>query len=93
MDVLDPLFPHLVRVARTLLGWQQGELARWAGVSTAFIGRLERGERLGQARKLRQLRDALMDAGIVFEPGNDRVGVWVEGRQAERIRAEHAEGG
>ena len=91
MDVLDPLFPHLVRTARMLLGWQQSELAACSGVSVAFIGRLERGERLGQARKLRQLRDALTDNGVIFEANECRVGVWVEGQHVQRLRTEFSE--
>jgi transcriptional regulator with XRE-family HTH domain len=90
MDVLDPLFPHLVRVARTLLGWSQQDLADYAGVSVPLISRLEREARLGQARKLRQLRDALITAGVVFEVHEDSVGVRVEGAAARRLNgADH----
>ena len=85
MDVLDPLFPHLVRTARTLLGWKQSDLARRAHVSVPFISRLERGERLGQAQTLRRLRDALSEAGVSFEIDPDRLGVRVEGPQARSV--------
>ena len=89
MDVLDPLFPTLVRTARTLMGWSQARLAKEAGVSVPFISRLERGERLGHAGKLRQLRDALTQAGVVFEIGPETVGVRLQGDAAKQLNSGH----
>ena len=85
MDVLDPLFPHLVRTARTLLDWNQSDLAKEADVSVPFISRLERGERLGKAQTLRRLRDALLNAGVTFDIDPDHLGVRVEGPQARSV--------
>ena len=85
MDVLDPLFPHLVRTARTLLGWNQSDLAQEANVSVPFISRLERGDRLGKAQTLRRLRDALVTAGVTFEIDPDHLGVRVEGPHARSV--------
>ena len=87
MDVLDPLFPQLVRVARTLLGWSQARLAQEANVSVPFVSRLERGERLGHAGKLRDLRDALVRAGVVFQVDAQTVGVRLEGEAAKRLQS------
>lgn len=91
MDVLDPLFPQLVRTARTLMGWSQARLAAEAGVSVPFISRLERGERLGHAGKLRELRDTLIQAGVIFEVGPETVGVRLQGNAAKQLQAGHSE--
>jgi transcriptional regulator with XRE-family HTH domain len=69
-----------------LLGWSQKELAANAGVSVPFIARLERGERLGQATKLRQLRDALLALGVVFEGDEERITVSLRGERARARR-------
>ena len=92
MDPLDPLFPHLLRTARTLLGWDQTELSVYSGVSRAFISRLERGERLGQARKLIQLRDALRNAGVAFEVADGLLEVRLEGQRAREVQQRHSRG-
>ena len=86
MDVLDPLFPQLMRTARTLMGWSQARLAQEASVSVPFISRIERGDRLGSAGKLRQLRDTLVAAGVVFEVTDDSVGVSLQGALAKELK-------
>ena len=73
MDPLDPIFPLQVRAARSLLEWNQTELAQRAGVSLTFVTRFERGERLGQGVKLVQLRDALLGAGVRFLNGSNDI--------------------
>jgi transcriptional regulator with XRE-family HTH domain len=86
MDVLDPVFPRQVRAARALLGWTQRDLARRANVSEPFINRLERFERLGQASKLRQLRDALILAGVEFHITENGFAVGLYGEAAHDLR-------
>ena len=92
MDPLDPLFPHLLRTARMLLGWDQAELSAYTGLSRAFISRLERGDRVGQARKLIQLRDALRAAGVAFEVADGYLAVRLEGQRAREVQQRHSRG-
>ena len=91
MDVLDPVFPLQVRAARALLGWSQKELAERAGVSEPFINRLERGERLGHADKLFDLRSALLQANVSFFSTETEFGVRLGGQAASLARAEWRE--
>jgi len=88
MDVLDPVFPLQVRAARALLGWSQKELAERAGVSEPFVNRLERGERLGHADKLFELRSALLQADVSFFSREAEFGVLLGGQTACLARAE-----
>ena len=91
MDVLDPVFPLQVRAARALLGWSQKELAERAGVSEPFINRLERGERLGHADKLFDLRSTLLQANVSFISTETEFGVRLGGQAASLARAEWRE--
>ena len=91
MDVLDPVFPLQVRAARALLGWSQKELAERAGVSEPFINRLERGERLGHADKLFDLRSTLLQANVSFFSTETEFGVRLGGQAASLARAEWRE--
>lgn len=86
IDVLDPVFPIQVRAARGLLGWTQKELASFAGLSEPFVNRLERGERLGRPRQLRQLRQALVSAGVYCYATEDSFGVELRGEAAAQRR-------
>ena len=86
IDVLDPVFPIQVRAARGLLGVTQKELAALAGLSEPFINRLERGERLGRPRQLRQLRSALVGAGVFCYATEDSFGVELRGEAAAQRR-------
>jgi transcriptional regulator with XRE-family HTH domain len=88
MDVLDPVFPLQVRAARALLGWTQKQLADRAGVSELFINRLERGDRLGHARKLADLRAALLEANVSFFASETEFGVSLKGDAAQQARQE-----
>ena len=88
MDVLDPVFPLQVRAARALLGWSQKELAERAGVSEPFVNRLERGERLGHADKLFDLRSALLRAQVNFFSTDAEFGVLLSGQAASLAREE-----
>lgn len=59
-----------VRAARSLLDWTQDDLAGAASVATKTIADFERGERQPQTRTLRDIREALEQAGIQFIPAN-----------------------
>ena len=87
MDPWDPVFPIQVRAARVLLGWTQKDLAAHAQVSVPFINRIERGERLGRAEKLGQLRNALLEAGIeAYARPDGTFGVELQGDAAMERR-------
>ena len=64
-----------LRAARVLIGWEQRDLSKAAGVSIGTIRRMEGGDGLvrGQAETLRRVQRALEAAGVVFinadEPG------------------------
>jgi len=92
MNATDPVFPHMVRVARTLVGWNQKELARRANVSEPMLSRFERGETRGQARNLEKIRRAFADAHVSFEATPGRLGVWVDGITVRHIREKWEQG-
>ena len=60
-------FAALLRAARALLGWSQHDLAKASLVSRPTIAEIERGVREPQARTIRDLRDALFNAGVMLE--------------------------
>lgn len=61
-----------IRAARSLLRWEQKDLAEASEVSLPSIKRLEtmRGPIAAQARTIRALIDALEQAGVQFIPEN-----------------------
>lgn len=61
--------PIQIRAARALLGWNQQELARRAGVAPSTVADFERGKRVPVANNLEALRAALEGGGISFLPG------------------------
>jgi DNA-binding XRE family transcriptional regulator len=68
-----PLTPAQCRAARGLLGWNQGDLAREAGVSRETIIGFESGKREPIANNLVEIVMALLSAGIqplYDEPGD-----------------------
>ena len=67
-----------------MLGWGQERLAREAGVSRPTVKRMEgpKGPANSASATLEAVRGALEAAGIVFEPGDDRLGPGVRLRRA-----------
>lgn len=63
---------ELIRAARALLRWSQGDLARASGISLPTVKRLEAtpGILAAQSSTVSALRRALEDAGIEFTNGN-----------------------
>jgi predicted transcriptional regulator len=63
---------ELIRAARALLRWNQGDLARRSGVSVPTIKRLEAipGILAAQSSTVAALRRALESAGIEFTNGS-----------------------
>lgn len=61
-----------LRAARSLIRWQQSDLAAASGVSIPTIKRLEAmdGELTGHTSTIRSLRSALEAAGVQFIPEN-----------------------
>jgi transcriptional regulator with XRE-family HTH domain len=61
-----------LRAARSLIRWQQSDLATASGVSIPTIKRLEAmdGELSGHASTIRSLQTALTAAGVQFIPEN-----------------------
>lgn len=61
-----------LRAARSLLRWQQSDLAEASGISIPTIKRLEAmdGELGGHAATIRALTAALENAGVQFIPEN-----------------------
>lgn len=89
MDVLDPAFPSMVKAARTLLGWNQMELADRAGVSVPFVSRFERLEAVGRITNLRKMEKALREAGVTLEDGESGVGMRLRWEEAQALRREN----
>ena len=87
-DLLAPSFPVLVRTARSVLGWSQGELAKKAGVASQSISRIERFDRVGRMDTLRKIEAALNEAGIRFVQQGGDFGLMFGGEVAERLQSE-----
>lgn len=67
-----PLTPRMCKAARSLLGWQQSDLAEASGVSKSTIGAFEA---KGEEAKLAQMNNRAMveafeRAGLQFIPEN-----------------------
>lgn len=63
--VLDP---QIVKSARVMLQWSQGELARRAGIAVSTLAEFEKGERVPIANNLQAIKEALEQAGISLAP-------------------------
>lgn len=61
----------LVRQTRIELGWSQGELADRAGVSRAWVARLESGHRRAELEQILRLLAAL-DVRLLAQTGDSR---------------------
>jgi transcriptional regulator with XRE-family HTH domain len=59
---------RLIKAARALLGWSQGDLARRSGISEPTIARLEsaEGELGGREDTGKKIKNAIVNAGIEF---------------------------
>lgn len=87
------LQPSQIRAARALLGWQQGELARRAGIGLATIQRLERapdGVLMAHVSTLMKLIACFEAAGITFLGTDQDGGIGVrrtkiQGKSATRL--------
>ena len=62
--------PAQCRAARALVGKEQGEIARLAGVARATLIDFEKGQRLPHDKTVCAIRAALESAGAVFLPEN-----------------------
>jgi transcriptional regulator with XRE-family HTH domain len=63
--------PRLVRAARQLLGWTQGDLAKAAGLSIVSIKDFERDAIDPRASTLLKIEQAFDRAGVVFLDAGD----------------------
>jgi transcriptional regulator with XRE-family HTH domain len=61
-----PITPAQCRAGRGLIGWNQGDLAREAGVSRQTINDYESGKREPMRNNLYGIFMALMEAGILL---------------------------
>lgn len=57
-----------LKAARSLLGWTQGDLAAYSGVSLASVANLEQGKGKGRGKTQQAVMVALEQAGIEFTP-------------------------
>ncbi len=64
--------PEQIRAARALLGWQQADLAKKAGISVTGLSNIEMGRTDPKASTLSAIEDALAASGIDFV--NDKGG-------------------
>lgn len=86
-DPLDPSFPLLVRTARSILGWNQVELAKRAGISEPSVSRLERYEGTGRLSTLQKITKAFEEVGISFVQQGTDFGVMIAGTAATELRS------
>jgi len=70
------IFTEQIRAARTLLGWNQDDLAKAASIGVATLRRLEgaRGEIRGTAETIWKIQKALEQGGVEFISGDDTKG-------------------
>lgn len=85
-DTTGEITIEQIKAARALLGWDQRQLARAAGISLPALGNLERGAVTPRARTLSAIRRACERENIEFIDGP---GVR---RQREPLRIEQLEG-
>jgi transcriptional regulator with XRE-family HTH domain len=77
-----------IRAARALLGLNQRELSKIAGVATSTLKRIELAQELtGSARTLWKLQTALENAGVEFIQEDDLKGPGVRLRESTRPKS------
>ena len=70
------MYPNQCKAARALLGWSQSDLAVASKVGKQTLADFERGARTPYDRTLRDIREALEEAGVEFiEENGGGVGV------------------
>ena len=69
------LSPEQCRAARGLLAWSQDQLAERAGVGNSTVSDFEKRRRVPTTEYLITVRNALEDAGVIFESDSRFVGV------------------
>jgi predicted transcriptional regulator len=62
---------ELIRAARGLLGWAQGDLAKAAGLKLDQIKNIERGSLDPRASMLAQIEEAFRQNGVIFLDRDD----------------------
>ena len=62
----DTLTPALIRAARGLLDWTQGELAQRTGLSYAGLSKIEQGASKPFASTLNRIRGVFEEEGVIF---------------------------
>lgn len=86
-----PLTPSQIRAGRALLGWSQQELADTAEVGLTTVRDYENERRAGHVGGLKAIREALLNAGVVFLPGEPMgdlgPGVRLRARKPNVLRA------
>jgi transcriptional regulator with XRE-family HTH domain len=82
------LQPAQIRAARALLGWRQADLSKTAGVGTATIQRIEKGdgEITGYISTLLRIQAALEGAGVLFIDDDENAGIGVRLTKKKRRR-------
>ncbi|MFT8242406.1 hypothetical protein [Roseomonas sp. BN140053] len=86
------LTPYLCRQARTLLEWDEGELAFIARLQVSDLQEFERDTRLLSKPVLAFLRTALERAGVEFTPDAGSRGVRLAAGKSWSRMADDAEG-
>lgn len=76
---LDMVNGRLIKAARSLIGWDQRELAEKAGVAVRSISAFEDGSREPIRRVRAAIGCALGDAGIVFVQEGAIIGILLKG--------------
>jgi DNA-binding XRE family transcriptional regulator len=85
---LRMLDPAQIRAARALLGWRQEDLSKVAGVGTATIQRIEKGDRpkVGYVSTMVRIESAFEDAGVLFISDDDTGGFGLRLAKKKRKR-------
>ena len=70
------LLPEQIKAARSLLGWNQNDLAQASTVGVATIKRIELSQKIlrGRAENIYLIEKALEEAGIVFIASDENGG-------------------
>jgi transcriptional regulator with XRE-family HTH domain len=68
------LIPAQVRAGRAFLNWSRDELAKAAGVSASSVRDIEMQRRTADAGILMTIQRTLVNAGVVFVPGDEIAG-------------------
>lgn len=66
---------RVIAAGRMFAGWDQGELAEKAGVSSSTVSNIERGRIVPRPETLKSLRRALRKKGVTltFDPANGHI--------------------